>query len=115
MLGLRITSFIVLLLTAVFAPWLVTAVLTVFFIAAFSWFWEAIIIGFFLGSIHGFSAEGSLLFAFFASSFIAGLLAEEYFKNLFQGKNVISHAIIFFSGGATIVLFWLAFKLMLYA
>ncbi len=43
------------------------------------------------------------------------LLAEEYFKNLFQGKNVISHAIVFFSGGATIVLFWLAFKLMLYA
>ena len=113
MVILRIASFISLLLAAVFLPWPVAAGLAAVFMAAFSWFWEAAIVGFLLGSIYGFSG-GSLFFAFFVSSFVASLLVEEYFKNLFQGKNIISYVIIFFSGGAAIVLFWLAFKLMLY-
>lgn len=113
MLVLRISSFIVLLLLAVFAPWFLVAGAALVAAAVFPWFWENIVIGFLLGSIYGFSG-GSLLFAFLASGFTASFLVEEYSKRLIEGKNALSYALIVFSGGIAIFLFWLAFKIALY-
>ncbi len=111
---LRISSFIVLLLLAVFAPWFLVAGLALIAAAVFPWFWENIVIGFLLGSVYGFSGGGSLLFAFLASGFIISFLVEEYSTRLIEGKNVLSYALIVLCGGIAIFLFWLAFKIALY-
>jgi len=114
MLVLRISTFIVLLLLTVFAPWFLVVVAALVAAAVFPWFWENIVIGFLLGSIYGFSGGGSLLFAFLASGFTASFLVEEYSKRLIEGKNALSYALIVFSGGIAIFLFWLAFKIAVY-
>lgn len=113
MIILRITSFIILFLGIVFLPWPVVAGLAAIFIAIFSWYWEAVFIGFFLGSVYGFSEKNtSLLFVFFVFSLTSALFAEEFFKNLIQGKNIISRSLVAFSGSCLIFLFWAIFKIL---
>ncbi len=112
MIILRIISFIVLFLGIVFLPWPITVGLAAVFMAVFSWYWEAVLIGFFLGSVYGFSEKNaSLLFVFFVFSLASALFAEEFFKNLIQGKNIISRGLVAFSGGCLIFLFWAIFKI----
>jgi len=113
MVILRIASFIVLFLGIVFLPWPLTVGLAAIFMAVFSWYWEAVFIGFFLGSVYGFSeSNASLLFVFFVFSLTLALFAEEYFKNLIQGKNIISRSLVAFSGSCLIFLFWAIFKIL---
>jgi hypothetical protein len=115
MIILRIISFIVLFLGIVFLPWPVVAGLAAIFIAIFSWYWEAVFMGFLLGSVYGLEkSDASLLFVFFTFSLTTVLFAEEFFKNLIQGKNIISRAIVAFGGGCLLFLFWLIFKIFLY-
>ena len=115
MLILRIISFIILFLVIVFLPWPAVAGLAVIFMAVFSWYWEAVFIGFFLGSVYGLEkSNASLLFVFFALSLTITLFSEEFFKNLIQGKNIISRAIVAFGGGFLIFLFWIIFKIFLH-
>ncbi len=111
---LRITSFIVLFLSAVFAPWQITAGMATILIAAFPRFWEAIPVGFLIGAIYGFpKGESGFLFAFFVSIFALAFFIEEYFKRFIQGRNIISYALIAFSGGSLISLLWLVFKIVI--
>lgn len=115
MLILRIISFIVLFLSAVFFPWPATVGLAALFMAIFSWYWEAVFISFFLGAIYGFSKDGvNFLPAFFLVVLTAALFAEECFKNFIQGKNIISRGLVAFGGGFLIFLFWLIFKIFLH-
>lgn len=112
MIILRIIAFIVLFLGIVFLPWPVVVALAAIFMAIFSWYWEAVFIGFFLGSVYGFEkSNASLLFVFFVFSLISALFAEEFFKNLIQGKNIVSRALVTFGGSCLIFLFWLIFKI----
>ncbi len=112
MVILRIISFIILFLGVVFLPWPVVAGLAAVFMAIFSWYWEAVFIGFFLGSVYGFEkSNAGLLFIFFVFSLTLALFAEEYFKNLIQGKNIVSRGLVAFSGSCLIFLFWLIFKI----
>ncbi len=113
MLVLRISSFIVLLLLTVFAPWFIVVGAALVAAAVFPWFWENIVIGFLLGSIYGFSG-GALLFSFLVSGLIISFLTEEYSKQIIEGKNILSYVLIMFSGGIAIFLLWLAFKIFLY-
>ena len=113
MIILRIISFIVLFLGIVFLPWPVVAGLAAVFMAIFSWYWEAVLIGFFLGSVYGLEkGNASLLFVFFVFSLTLALFAEEFFKNLIQGKNIISRGLVAFSGSFLIFLFWVIFKIL---
>ncbi len=114
MLILRISSFIVLLLLTVFAPWFIVVGAALVAAAIFPWFWENIVIGFLLGSIYGFSGGGALLFSFLVSGLIISFLTEEYSKQIIGGKNVLSYTLIMLSGGVAIFLLWLAFKIFLY-
>ncbi len=115
MIILRIISFIVLFLGIVFLPWPVMAGLAAVFMAIFSWYWEAVFISFFLGSVYGFEkSNASLLFVFFVFSLTLALFIEEYFKNFIQGNNFLSHALVALSGGGLIFLFWVIFKILLY-
>ena len=108
---LRIASFILLFLSAVFAPWPVTVGVAVIFAALFSWFWEIVIIGFLLGAIYGFSkGQSGLLFSFFVSIFAAVFLVEESVKQFIEGKNIVSYVLIAISGGISSVLLWLIFR-----
>jgi hypothetical protein len=111
---LRIIFLIILLLSAMFAPWQITAGMATVLMAAFSRFWEAIPVGFLVGAIYGFPrGESGFLFAFFVSIFALAFIIEEYFKRLAQGRNIISYALIAFSGGILISLLWLVFKIVI--
>ncbi len=115
MIFLRIASFIALFFSAVSMPWTITAGLTIISIAIFSWFCEAVVISFLLGSIYGFSGkDGGFLFAFFVLALAADLFTEEYFKKFIQGKNLISYALVIFSGGILTALFWLIFRIIIH-
>ncbi len=112
---LRILSFIVLFLSAMFLPWPVAMILTAGLMAAFSWFAEAIIIGFLLGVLYSFqNGDSGFLFSFFAASPIIALLVEEFFKQFVQKKGVLSRFIIFLIGAISILLLWVIFKTALH-
>lgn len=113
MIFFRILSFIVLFLSAVIMPWPVAAGLAAVLITVFPWFWEAIIVSFFLGAIYDFSSGPKLIFLFFILSFCSALLAEEYLKSIIENKNILSRIIVAFSGIVIIFLFWLFLKLLL--
>ncbi|OHA15365.1 MAG: hypothetical protein A3A10_01425 [Candidatus Tagabacteria bacterium RIFCSPLOWO2_01_FULL_42_9] len=108
-------AFAILSLSAAFLPWPVVLFLAVFFIALFSWFWEAIIIGFLLASFYGLSGgESGFLPAFFVLSFGVALFIEEYFKVVLERKKILSFGVIIASGGISVFLLWLLFELTLY-
>ena len=112
----RIASFIVLILSTVFAPWPVTAGLAVLSAALFPWFWEMVVVGLLLGVLYGFPAGGSgFLFAFFVSSFSVSLLAEEYLKKFISERSIISSVFITIAGGIVIALLWIILQTTLYA
>jgi hypothetical protein len=110
MLILRIISFIILFLSVAFLPWPVTVALTLMAIAVFPWFWEAVIMGIFLGAMYGSES----LFAFFIFSLTMVFFVEEYLKSIIQGQNIISRAIIILSGGMLFFLLWLIFNLVIH-
>ena len=114
MLILRIASFIILIVSAVVAPWFVTATLAVIAMTLFSWFYEAVAVGFLLGAVYGFSGKGVYLFAFFPASFTISLFIEERSKNFFQRKNIISRTLIVFSGALSVILLWFGFEKVLF-
>ncbi len=109
----RILSFIVLFLSAIITPWPVAAGLAAVFFAIFPWFWEAIIVSFFLGVIYDFSSGPKLIFLFFVLSFCLALFAEEYLKSVIERGNILPRAIAAFLGAAIIFFFWLFLKLVL--
>lgn len=111
---LRIVSFAVLFFSVVFLPWPVTVGLAVIATTLFSWFWEAVITGILLGALYGFSKDSKFLFAFFIFGSAMVLFFEEYLKRLIQGENIISYAIIAFSGGLLFILLWIIFKIAIY-
>lgn len=115
MIILRIAAFIILFFSVVFLPWPVTAFLTIMAITVFSWFWEAVIIGILVGGMYAFSNGSESLFSFFTLSFTAVLFAEEYLKQLVQGKNIVPRAIVAICGGASFVLLWLALNFINYS
>lgn len=111
---LRIAFFIVLFLSVIFLPWFITLGLAIIATTLFSWFWEIVIIGILLGALYDFSKDSKLLFIFFIFGSAMVLFFEEYLKRLIQGKNIISYAIIAFSGGALLTLLWIIFKIAIY-
>ncbi len=113
---LRIVSSIILFLSVIFAPWPVTAALAVLLAALFSLFWEMIIAGLLLGAIYGFPKGGSgFLFAFFIVSFTAALIIEEFLKRFIRERSIFSSLFVAIIGGIVIALFWIIFKITLYA
>lgn len=110
MLALRILSFVILAVCVVMAPWYIVAALLVIAISFFSWFWEAIAIGYILGTVYGFSGKGLYLFIFFPVSFAIVIFFEEQLKNFFQRRNFVSRAIIIFSGALSAAILWIIFE-----
>lgn len=112
---LRILSSIILILSAIFAPWPVTAALAVLFAASFSLFWEMIIAGLLLGAVYGLpGGESGFLFTFFIVSFTAAFVIEEFLKRFTREQNIFSSFFIALAGGITIALLWMIFKITLY-
>lgn len=114
MLVSRILSFVILVVCVAMAPWYIVAALLVVAISFFSWFWEAIVIGYILGAVYGFSGRGLYLFVFFPVSFTIVLFFEERLKNFFQRRNFVSRAIIVFSGALSVVVLWIIFEKALF-
>ncbi len=115
MVGLRILSFIILILSAIFTSWPVTAALAVFLAASFSVFWEMILAGFLLGAIYGFPEGGSgFLFSFFVLSFSAAFIIEEFLKRFIRERSIFSSLFVALIGAIVIALLWLIFKIILY-
>ncbi len=98
------------MVSAVVAPWFVTALFAIIAITLFSWFYEAVAVGFLLGAVYGFSGKGVYLFAFFPVSFTVALFIQERSKNFIQRKNIISRTLIVFSGAFSIIFLWFVFK-----
>jgi len=111
---LRIAFLIVLFLSVIFLPWFVTLGLAIIATTLFLWFWEIIIIGILLGALYSFSKDSKFLFTFFIFGPAMILFFEEYLKQIIQGKNIISYAIIAFSGGVLLIALWIIFKIAIY-
>ncbi len=95
MIYARIIVFLLLILSAVFAPLVFTLGFFVLAASFFPKFWETVAVGVFLDSLY-FSPVifSNLRLGFFTVNFIVVLAVVEVLKNFVQGKNILARLVV---------------------
>lgn len=105
---LRISAFIILLLSVVFLPLSYFLGLFIISIVFFSKFWEGILIGIFANALYPSpSLFSEIYIGFFILSFAIAIILVEFLKNLIQGRNLLSR---FFVGLPAVLFFYFFFS-----